>query len=147
MKALCTPVAGEDVLCSAVPHGSIPHGSVLSQLEKDPSETQLHQHSCATANYFSVKWCLIMGNQLFSAEAFLLGKVGGIPCLRALSAVCAQAMGGCWGFTDRLHWSHEPSKHKEIIHQMWSKRPAAYVSTPFGILCLPKQHGLNRMGP
>lgn len=101
----------------------------------------------ATANYFSVKWCLIMGNQLFSAEAFLLGKVGGIPCLRALSAVCAQAMGGCWGFTDRLHWSHEPSKHKEIIHQMWSKRPAACVSTPFGILCLPKQHGLNRMGP
>lgn len=98
MKALCaTGCRRGFVFCSAVPHGSIPHCSVLSQLEKDTSETQLHQHSCATANYFSVKCCLIMNNQLFSAEAFLLGKVGGIPCLRALSAVCAQAMGGYWG--------------------------------------------------
>lgn len=135
------------MFCSAVPHGSIPHCSVLSQLEKDTSETQLHQHSCATANYFSVKWCLIMDNQLFSAEAFPLGKVGGIPCLRALRAVCAQATGGYWGGVTDITLESRAQQTQGDNPPNVLKETSSMCEHALSILCLPKQHGLNQMVP
>lgn len=36
-SSLCTQAVGEDLFLSAILYGSIPHGSVLSQLEKDAS--------------------------------------------------------------------------------------------------------------